>query len=153
MADTVLYAPDGSEVSVADTPSSYVTRLVARGYTVGPPAADPYVAVRTIIGPAARTASDVSGFTALPADVKLMLAVEVTAHSGTSPTLDVTVEWFLSQSGQWYESDPDDGFSVIVVDGKWLREFTPKSDAYRVRWVIGGTATPSFTFAVLEAVR
>ena len=74
----------------------------------------------------------------------LIAQLNVTAASGTTPTLDVTIQ------------DTVDGtnwntiltFTQKVTTGiQVVRLSTAFTDQIRVSWVIGGT-TPSFTFAV-----
>jgi hypothetical protein len=71
----------------------------------------------------------------------------VSAASGTSPTLDLSVEW----SGDGTNFVPADGtadtFAQQTTTGGAAKSFTVKGLYYRVKWTITGT-TPSFTFAV-----
>lgn len=72
------------------------------------------------------------------------LLLEVTAVSGTDPTLDVVIE--TSPSGSAWEQvgafaqETATGHQRLVVAG--LERYI------RVSWTIGGTDSPSFTFAV-----
>lgn len=76
----------------------------------------------------------------------LSLLVAVTAASGTTPTLDLAVEW--SHDGStWAPAETPDAFTQITATGSKVKTFTVKAPHYRVVWVIGGT-TPSFTFSV-----
>ncbi len=71
----------------------------------------------------------------------LSLSLVVTAASGTSPTLDVTVQTSADGS-TWYSAG---SFAQLTATGSERKTFA--LDRYvRLRWVIGGT-TPSFTFS------
>ena len=77
----------------------------------------------------------------------LRLQLEVTAASGTLPTLDVTIEDTLDGTN-WntvatFTQKTTTGLQVINL----LAGTTPYADRLRVKTVIGGT-TPSFTFSV-----
>jgi hypothetical protein len=74
---------------------------------------------------------------------RLRVQLDVTAVSGTTPTLDCVVE------------DTHDGVSwntigtftqKTAVAREVINVTTPFTDRVRVRWTIGGT-TPSFTFS------
>lgn len=100
----------------------------------------------TLLASAARTTT--ASATAIPgfaAAAKLVLQLNVTAASGTAPTLDVVVQ------------DTVDGtnYSTIAtftqataVTREVIRLSTPFTDSLRVVYTIGGV-TPSFTFAVV----
>lgn len=70
------------------------------------------------------------------------LSLTVSARSGTSPTLDLTVQ--TSRDGStWYTAGT---FAQATATGTERKTFA--LDRYvRVRWVLGGTS-PSFTFSV-----
>lgn len=70
--------------------------------------------------------------------------LDVTAASGTSPTLDVVVEDSLDGTN-WNTVGT---FAQKTAAGREVIDVTsPFSDRLRVRWTIGGT-TPSFDFDV-----
>ena len=74
----------------------------------------------------------------------IAIAVDVTAASGTTPTLDLTVEW--SPDGtNWVDADTPDAFTQLITTGGQAKEITAKARYYRLLWTIGGS-TPSFTF-------
>jgi hypothetical protein len=100
----------------------------------------------TLLASAARTttasAAAVTGFAAAR---QLCLQLQVTAASGTAPTLDVVVQ------------DTVDGtnYSTIATftqaaaaTREVIRLATPFTDSLRVVYTIGGV-TPSFTFSVI----
>lgn len=98
-----------------------------------------------IVASAARTASGNSATLADYGPAQTLRAqLNVTAASGTVPTLDVLIEDTLDGTN-WntigtFAQKTAAGREVINIS-------TPFADRLRVRWTIGGT-TPSFTFAV-----
>lgn len=93
---------------------------------------------------ASTTGSARDGFGASTA---LRLQLEVTAASGTLPTLDVTIEDTVDGTN-WntvatFTQKTATGLQVVNL----LASSTPYADRLRVKAVIGGT-TPSFTFSV-----
>lgn len=76
----------------------------------------------------------------------LSLVVNVTAASGTTPTLDLAVQWSVDGT-TWAPAETPDAFTQITTTGAKVKTFTVKAPSYRVVWTIGGT-TPSFTFTV-----
>lgn len=99
-----------------------------------------------LVASAARTASGASGTLegwGVPSTARVQL--NVTAASGTSPTLNVVVEDTLD-GVNWNTVGT---FAQRVAAGREVINLaTPFTDRLRVRWTIGGT-TPSFTFSVL----
>lgn len=79
----------------------------------------------------------------------LSLVVDVTAVSGTTPNLALTLEWSLDGT-TWATTDPTpDGFTAITATGTKIKRFPVLANFYRIVWTITGT-TPSFTFSVRE---
>jgi len=76
----------------------------------------------------------------------LALLVNVTAVSGTTPTLDLAVQWSVDGTN-WAPAETPDTFTQITAIGLKAKTFAVKAPSYRVVWTIGGT-TPSFTFTV-----
>lgn len=75
---------------------------------------------------------------------RLRVQLNVTAASGTTPTLDVVIEDSLDGTN-WNTIGT---FTQKVTTGRQVIDITtPFADTVRARWTIGGT-TPSFTFAV-----
>jgi hypothetical protein len=70
--------------------------------------------------------------------------LNVTAVSGTSPTLDVYVDIQDPASGAWVNQDK---FPTVTSTGTWALALPVRAVKYRVRWVLGGTS-PSFTFSI-----
>lgn len=86
-------------------------------------------------------ATAVSGFAAAK---NLILQLEVTAASGTNPTLDVIVQDTIDGSNFYTIAT----FAQKVSTGtEVVRLSTPFTDTLKASWTIGGN-TPSFTFSV-----
>lgn len=99
----------------------------------------------TVIASAARTTSGQSAAQQAGNARSLSVGVNASAVSGTTPTLDVRVEW--SHDGTiWFAGDPADSISQMTAVGGKVKTFTVKAPAYRIAYTIGGT-TPSFTFS------
>jgi len=78
---------------------------------------------------------------------KFGLILNCTAASGTTPTLDVTVEW-SADGTNFFAAQAADSFTQVTTTGQvGAKSFDVKGPFYRVKWTIGGT-TPSFTFTV-----
>ena len=100
------------------------------------------------------SAETVSGnsadFDAVLSDGPGVIYVDVTAASGTTPTLDFTLEEKDPTSGQYF-TVPDADFDVAptqiiaVATARYTLQNLFGS-IYRLVWTIGG-ASPSFTFA------
>lgn len=76
--------------------------------------------------------------------------VDVTAVSGTTPTLDFTVEEKDPTSGQYFTvPDGDYDLAPVQITATGVARYTLQNlfgSIYRLVWAIGG-ASPSFTFA------
>lgn len=106
--------------------------------------------VFTIATSAARTATGQSAAQDVGGQSQLGVLLDVTAVSGTTPSMTLSVEW--SDDGTtWYQADTADAFTALTAAGKRAREFDVKGPYARVVWTITGT-TPSFTFDVLGYV-
>lgn len=97
---------------------------------------------------ASRTTTGNSGAKFAPDGVNLNLLLEVTAQSGTTPTLDVTVEWSMDGTN-FGIGQPADSFTQVttVTPTRVVKSFTTKAPQFRVVWTLGGT-TPNYTFQV-----
>jgi hypothetical protein len=114
--------------------------------------AGPYMA-QTLVASAARTAtgtgSAVCGFAKFE---KFAVELVVSAASGTTPTLDVTVQHSIDGGANWYTLTT---FTQKTAAGSELKTESEVEaataevygDCFRAIWTIGGT-TPSFTFYV-----
>jgi hypothetical protein len=100
----------------------------------------------TLAPAAARASSGVGTAVAGNAPAQfLRVQLNITAASGTTPTLDVTLEDTID--GTNYNTCAT--FVQQTTTGRVVIDLTtPFTDNLRVRWVVGGT-TPSFTFSVV----
>lgn len=100
-----------------------------------------------VVASAARTVSGNSGIIgrSYGPSVTLRCQLEVTAASGTTPTLDVVIEDTLDGTN----FNTVGTFAQKTATSREVINITsPFADRLRVRWTIGGT-TPSFTFNVV----
>ena len=105
--------------------------------------------VNQVVASAARTVTGQSSAIGPTSDPRVSLFVNVSASSGTIPTLDLTIEWSQDAGTTWAVAQPADSYTQITTTGTVVKQFTVKAPHYRVKWTITGT-TPSFTFAVSE---
>lgn len=98
------------------------------------------------VASAAVTASGNSGaLTGYGAATSLRAQLNVTAASGTTPTLDVVIEDSVDGGATWNTVGT---FTQKTASSREVVNVTnPFGDQLRVRWTVGGT-TPNFTFAV-----
>jgi len=71
--------------------------------------------------------------------------VDITAVSGTSPSMTVNVEW-SNDGATWFAADTADAFTAATAAQKKVKEFAVKGNYARLNYTITGT-TPSFTWA------
>jgi hypothetical protein len=103
---------------------------------------------RNTLSSAARTTAGTQTLSAVrDAGTQLHVMLDVTAVTGTSPTLDVEVQW--SHDGtRWASVEPAaDAFSQIVSARTVVRSFPVRAPLARLSWTVGGTS-PSFTFGI-----
>lgn len=100
----------------------------------------------TIVASAARTTSGTQTFGTQDSGRKAMrMQLDVTAASGTTPTLDVVIEDTIDGTN-W--NTIGSAFTQKTAAGRQVLDFQGLfTGQLRVRWTIGGT-TPSFTFSV-----
>lgn len=99
-----------------------------------------------VVASAARTTSGDSGIlTGYGSAVRLRVQLNVTAASGTTPTLDMVIEDTLD--GTNYNTIGT-FTQKTAVSRQVIDITTPFADRVRVRWTVGGT-TPSFMFSVI----
>ena len=101
----------------------------------------------TLLASGVRTASGDN--TATPSDVKWAkeanFFLEVTAASGTTPTLDVTIKTKDPITGEYHTIAT---FTQKTTTGRELKTLSANlGTTIAVFWTIGGT-TPSFTFSI-----
>lgn len=100
----------------------------------------------TVINAQVITATGQSG--TLGADgSNLDLAVNVSAVSGTTPSLTVSLQWSMD-GVNWDTPSPADAFTAITAVGNVVERFAVKAPSYRITWVVSGT-TPSFTVTAI----
>lgn len=75
----------------------------------------------------------------------LAVMLDVTAVSGTSPNMTVSVQW-SNDGSTWFTADPADAFTALTAAGKVTKLFTVKGLYARLNYALTGT-TPSFTFS------
>lgn len=97
----------------------------------------------TLAASAARTSSANGSAVELGDRGTLRLLLDVTAATGTTPTLDAAVE--TSFDGVTWRSLG--AFTQKTATGTERKSFAGADRFVRVTWTIGGT-TPSFTFSV-----
>lgn len=96
------------------------------------------------VASAARTATGTSAaFDTGPAD-SFEATLTCTTRSGTTPTLDVTLETSIDGGTTW---DTVGAFAQLTAASADGHVFGPLGDKCRWKWTIGGT-TPSFTFGI-----
>lgn len=94
---------------------------------------------------AARTASTTSGPVAAAGQATVaVLAVHCTAASGTTPTLDVSLE--ESADGDSWSAITGSGITQLTAAGNKMATALVTKNYVRAAVTIGGT-TPSFTFS------
>jgi hypothetical protein len=99
----------------------------------------------TFAASAARTTSGNSGAQVSEKGLSLHLLAAVTAVSGTTPSMTLSVEW--SHDGTTFAaSDPADVFTAVTAATNVVKAFANKAPFFRLVWTITGT-TPSFTFS------
>jgi hypothetical protein len=79
------------------------------------------------------------------AALSLRAQLNVTAASGTTPTLDVVIEDSVDGGVTW--NTVGTFTQKTAVAREVINVTVPFADSLRVRWTVGGT-TPNFTFAV-----
>lgn len=108
----------------------------------------------TLLSSAARTASgntaavSLAGANSGVKPTRLRAQLDVTAASGTAPTLDVVIEDTLDGTN-WNTVTT---FAQKTAAAREVVSVTAQfADSVRVRYTVGGT-TPSFTFSVVAAI-
>lgn len=96
------------------------------------------------VASAARTAT-ANGTAFDTSDVdEITATLTVSAASGTNPTLDVILQT-TADGTNYYTAG---SFTQKTTTGTEAKVFTGLGSSSRWRWTIGGTDTPTFTFAV-----
>lgn len=101
----------------------------------------------TALASATQTVNGASAGITSPIGNILNLTFVITAASGTTPTLTISIQW-SDDATNWGDANPVDTFTQQTAAGAvQTMQFTVKAQYYRIKWTIGGT-TPSFTFFV-----
>lgn len=97
----------------------------------------------TFLASAARTVTGNSGEFNLYDHDEALVFLNVTAASGTSPTLNVKVQT-KDPNGDWYDLV---SFTQATAAAKEAKPVTVYGETLRIAYTVAGT-TPSFTFTV-----
>lgn len=109
----------------------------------------PYIDPVLVVPSAARTTNGNSGSITPTGDGEtLCFNVRVTAASGTTPSLALSVEW-SNDATNFAVPETADTFTAITAAIERVKTFERKAKFYRLVWAITGT-TPSFTFQIYE---
>jgi transcription elongation factor len=113
----------------------------------------PYLDPRDAVPSAARTTNGNSGQLTPAGDGEtLALHVSITAASGGTPSLALSVEW-SNDGSNWATPDGTaDTFTAFTATAQKVKTFERKAKFYRIVWAITGT-TPSFTFSIMEFIQ
>ena len=104
----------------------------------------------TLVAAGARTATGNSGALALGDQSVLDLEVNVTAVSGTTPSMTLSVQWSNDGTNFGAPDGGGDTFAAITATGVVAKQLTVKGLYCQIVWTITGT-TPSFNFSVIAS--
>lgn len=99
----------------------------------------------TVLASAARTATHQSNAFDCGSLDSIILLIDATAVTGTSPSMTVNVEW-THDGTNWFVADTADAFTAITAAGKKVKRFDVKGLKFRLNSTVSGT-TPSFTYS------
>lgn len=138
----------GRSVTVGTSPTRIIQSTYPRAYIImNPSLIVGGTAVGALVDSAARVTDDSSDFIGVANYRDMHLFLDVTAVSGTTPTLDIYAQALDPVTLNW--ADTQLLYSGIAATGTYYSN--PGSlglgTDFRVRWVLGGT-TPNFTFSV-----
>ena len=94
--------------------------------------------------------ADLSGSAKRFTSEKASAYIDVTALSGTAPTVTVIIEEQDELSGKWFEI-ANFTAAISTVSSERIEIAFIGSGQVRTSWVIGGSAGPSVTFSVAIA--
>lgn len=105
----------------------------------------------TVLASAARTATGTADIGDAVASFDTVdVFIDVTAVSGTSPTMTVTYQSSVDGGTTWFDGVAS---TAITATGRQVLSITSKvGSRARLSYVIGGT-TPSFTFSAIAQMR
>lgn len=75
----------------------------------------------------------------------LVVMIDATTVTGTSPSMTVSVQW-SHDATSWFTADPAENFTALTAAGKVTKSFPIKGLYARLNYLISGTS-PSFTFS------
>lgn len=137
-------------VTVGTTATQILGRDLRRSRVLiwGLPVVD---APETVIDAAEVTATGTSAAIEAPDAGTFTLALQVDNTSGTTPTLDVDVEW-SGDGTTWFvaEGDTDDFAQVTTTDVNVVATLTRRAPYYRLAYTVGGTDDPSYTVTATQ---
>lgn len=108
------------------------------------------MSANTLVASAARTATGNSGAIAVGSGAaNLELELEVSAVSGTSPTLVLSVQWSDDGTNFGNNDGSTDAFASVNATGNVVKSIPVRAPYMQLVWTVGGT-TPSFTFSVVD---
>lgn len=133
-------------ISTLTTAGNVKTAIVESSIKVPTDIQDHWTESVTLLSSGARTSSGTGSDVDVARFIVADVCVDVTAVSGTSPTLSVYVEGRQRAIGKYRTLL---SFENINATGTYCGLINPLAySQIRVRWVVGGTS-PSFTFAVV----
>ena len=99
----------------------------------------------TVVDDETVTATGASSAIQAPDSGTFSLALRVDNTAGTTPTLDVDVEWSDDGGTTWFvaEGDTDDFTQVTTTDANLVATLTRRAPHYRLAYTVGGT-DPSY---------
>lgn len=108
------------------------------------------MAATTLVASAARTVTGSSAAIAVGSGAaNLELELEVTAVSGTSPTMVLGVSWSVDGTNFGTNDGTADAFASVTAVGNVVKSMPVRAPYMQLTWTLGGTS-PSFTFTVLD---
>jgi hypothetical protein len=112
------------------------------------------LSANTVVASAARTANGTSAAYGLgpsfPLGQSIALEIEVTAVSGTSPSMALSVLWSEDGVNFGLNDGSADTFAAITAVGNVVKTVPARAPYMQLSWVLTGT-TPSFTFSALQS--
>ena len=103
------------------------------------------VSAVSVTASSAKTVSGNSGSIKAPNGPQVAILAAVSAVSGTTPSMTLSVEW-SNDGSNFVPADAADTFTAITATPGAAKSFAAKGEFFRLVWTITGT-TPSFTFA------
>lgn len=104
--------------------------------------------VYTIVSSSARTATGNSGPLIMGYAPTINLEVNVSAVSGTTPSMTLSLLWSNDGVNFGAVDGTPDAFAAITATGAVVKQVSAKGLYLQVVWTISGTS-PSFTFSII----